>query len=186
MLQLERRWPHVWLGMDPQGRLARQSCPSGAWIANLHFARKEMKDNDNLISSLLSKPQYVPQRRLVLCFDRTNLQPTTRLCQTVRGQCLVGGPHICGGFIGLGESQLVMKDNEEKIARHTASWQRPKAKEVNSLLLWDPSGEHSCIYETAPLPCMAGAQKHQRFEDLSLDALHQRGQFETLCRIGMY
>ena len=143
---------------------------------------EEMLQNDHLISSLLNNEPSNPQRRLMLCFDKTYIQATTQLLTTTKGHVLAGGVYRCAGFSLPDESQIPVKKKDEQPA--TLSRKRDKASEVCSCLVWDPSRLHSRFFETAAWPCVPAATLHDEFEKNATNPRLQRGQFEMLNLIG--
>lgn len=143
---------------------------------------EEMQENDHLISSLLNNEPSNPQRRLMLCFDKTYIQATTQLLTTTKGHVLAGGVYRCAGFSLPDESQIPVKKKDDQPA--TLSRKRDKASEVCSCLVWEPSRLHSPFFETAAWPCVPAATLHDEFEKNATNPRLQRGQFEMLNLIG--
>ena len=143
---------------------------------------EELSGNDHLISSMLINAPSNPQRRLMLCFDKTYVQATTQLLQTSKGHVMAGGAYRCPGFSLEDESQILVKRPDGEPV--TVSRRRQKATEVCSCLVWDPTRPHSTQWEMAAWPCMSSASRHEKFEELATNAKLQRGQFEVLHLIG--
>ena len=144
----------------------------------------ELADGDHLVSSLCPRQESCPQRRLFLMFDRTYLQQSTQIVTTSRGHVLAGGPHHCPNFDASDSSQLVLKDPEGNVIEHTLGRDRDKAQEVEAVVITDPSRLHSGYWELAAYPVMHAASKQEVFESKASNARLQRGQWETLHRIG--
>ena len=176
MFGLEWLQRNAWRGSLsrlPELGLPTFTCPSA----------EELQSNDHLISSLLVNEPSMPQRRLLLCFDRTYVQATTQLLTTTKGCVLAGGVHRCAGFsLETQSQQAVRRESQEEPL--TLSRQRDKATEVESCLVLDVTRLHSTSYETAAWPCVPSATKHEKFEELASNPRLQRGQWETLHRIG--
>ena len=145
---------------------------------------KDLEENNHLISSLLPRDPSSAPRRLLLSFDRTYLQPGTQICTTSRGNVLSGGPHRCAGYELEDESHVVLKHPDGTVVPRSVARDRAKASEMESVVMWDPSRKRTGYYEIGAYPVMPAAERHPLFEQKASCARLQRGQFETLMRLG--
>lgn len=145
---------------------------------------QELAEGDHLLSSLFPRKMSGVQRRLTMAFDRTYLQGCSQLCETTRGNTLVGGPHRPLDFILPDEAQLLLRDSDGNVTEQQVSRAREKATEVESVTVWDTTRPHSNIYELAAWPVLPGASKNKQFEEKASNPKLQRGLFECLSRIG--
>ncbi len=140
--------------------------------------------NSNIINGFFPRKHDAAEARLALCFDRTYLQQGTALCETTLGHVLTGGPHVCPGF-GTDESQILLKKKGESQGRvQVVSRGRAKAGEVEAYVVWDASRMRSHVMEVAAYPVSFKAPRHDAFEKLATSPAKQRGQYDTLHRLG--
>ena len=163
-----------------------QSKQVESWFGNitclpLHTSPSpsELGDNDHIVSCFFPRSEGCPKRRLSCCFDRTYLSSALQLCHTSRGHTLCGPPH----FIQEDQSQIVIR--REKGQEQFRISDLIRANEVESIVCWDTSRQHSGCFEVSAMPVTSAAARMKEFEDSVQNPKNKRGQFETCHRMGM-
>lgn len=155
------------------------------WGLPLHTSPSpsELGDNDHIVSCFFPRSEGCPKRRLSCCFDRTYLSSAVQLCHTSRGHTLCGGAHRPPHFIQEDQSQIVIRREKGQEQFRTSDLIR--ANEMESIVCWDTSRQHSNCFEVSAMPVTSAAARMKEFEASLTNPKNKRGQFETCHRIGM-
>eukprot|EP00435_Cladocopium_sp_Y103_P008560 s487_g2.t1 len=142
-----------------------------------------MLQNDHVISCLFGRADDCPQRRLVLCFDRTYITACSQLATTMKRHVMLGGAHRPQKFELPDESQAVLRSPSGEVTKVVLKKNRTLANDMEACIVWDCTRKGSPTFDLASFPCCSSACRDTRFEEAAAD-LRKRGNWEVLCRIG--